>query len=76
VKSKTLSCLAMLLLVLAVSSPSPAAGKNPQLEDALHDLHAAKDHIEQVQHDFDGHRTLALKAIDEAYHQLEICLQY
>jgi hypothetical protein len=76
VKNKMISSLAMLALVLALSSPSPAAGKHPHLEDALHDLHAAKDHIEQEQHDYDGHRAAALKAIDEAYHQLELCLQY
>jgi hypothetical protein len=76
VKKKTISSFAMLALLLALSSPSPAAGKHPQIEDAMHALHSAKDHILAVQHDFGGHRTEAIRAIDEAYHQLEICLQF
>jgi hypothetical protein len=63
-------------LLLALSSPSPAAGKHPQIEDALAALRNAREHLEHASHDFGGHRVDAIKAIDEADRQLKICLQY
>ncbi len=75
-KNRLVSSLAVLALMLAVSSPSPAFGKHPQIEDALHALHNAKDHLEHAAHDFGGHRVDAIRAIDEADRQLRICLQY
>lgn len=75
-KNRLISSLAVLALMLAVSSPSPAFGKHPQIEDALHALHNAKDHLEHAAHDFGGHRVDAIHAIDEADRQLRICLQY
>ena len=75
-KRKILSSAAVIGLLLAMSSPSPAAGKHPQIEDALAALHNAKDHLEHAAHDFGGHRVDAIKAIDEADRQLRICMQY
>ena len=75
-KNKLISGVAFVTLVLALSSPSPAAGSYPKIQDAMHALHDAKDHIEQEKNDFGGHRAAALKSIDDAYHQLELCLQY
>jgi hypothetical protein len=63
-------------LMIALSSPSPAAGKHPQIEAALRALAGAKDHLEHAAHDFGGHRVDAIRAIDEADKQLRICLQY
>jgi hypothetical protein len=74
-KNKIVTSFAVLALVLALSSPSPAAGSYPLIEEAMHSLHDAKDRVEQTKHDFAGHRAAALHAIDEAYHQLELCLQ-
>jgi len=76
VKNRMISYFVVLALMLAISSPSSAIGNHPKIEEAMHSLHDAKDRVEQEQHDFDGHRAAALKAIDEAYHQLELCLQY
>jgi hypothetical protein len=76
VKQKFITSLAAIALLLALSSPSPAAGKHPQIEAALHALAGAKDHLQHAAHDFGGHRVDAIRAIDEADRQLRICLQY
>lgn len=75
-KQKLMTSFAAIALMLVLSSPSPAAGKHPQIEDALHALANAKAHLERAAHDFGGHRVDAIRAIDEADRQLRICLQY
>jgi hypothetical protein len=76
VKHKIMSSLSLLALMLALSSPSPAAGPHPQIEAALRALGNAKEHLLHASHDFGGHRVDAVRAIDEAAHQLNICMQY
>jgi len=76
VKQKVMTSFAVIGLMVALSSPSPAAGKHPQIEAALHALADAKAHLEHAAHDFGGHRVDAIHAIDEADRQLRICLQY
>jgi hypothetical protein len=56
-------------------APAPPE-KHPQIREALESLRNSKQHLEHAAHDFGGHRVEAIKAIDEAIHQLEICLQY
>jgi hypothetical protein len=73
---KLVSSFAVLAMMLAISSPSPAFGRHPEIEDALHALHAAKDHLAHASHDFGGHRVDAIRAIDEADRQLRICMGY
>jgi hypothetical protein len=75
-KSRLMSSFAVLAMLLAISSPSPAFGNHPEIEDALHALHVAKSHLEHASHDFQGHRVDAIRAIDEADRQLRICMQY
>jgi len=75
-KHKLTSSFALIALMLALSSPSPAAGRHPQIEAALRALHDAKEHLEHAAHDFGGHRVDAIRAIDEADRQLRICMQY
>ena len=75
-KHKMISSFALIALMLALSSPSPAAGRHPQIEAALNALHDAREHLEHAAHDFGGHRVDAIRAIDEAAHQLRICMQY
>ena len=75
-KQKMISSFAVIAMMLALSSPSPAFGKHPEIEDALRALKGAKDHLLAAAHDFGGHRVDAIRAIDEADHQLRICLQY
>ncbi len=75
-KQKMMSSFALIAMMLALSSPSPAFGKHPEIEDALRALKGAKDHLQQAAHDFGGHRVDAIRAIDEADRQLRICMQY
>ena len=75
-KRRVLSSFAVLAMLVAISSPSPAFGRHPEIEDALHALHNAKVHLEHASHDFNGHRVEAIRAIDEADRQLRICMQY
>ena len=56
-------------------APAPPE-KHPQIREALESLRSSKQHLEHAAHDFGGHRVEAIHAIDEAIHQLEICLQY
>ena len=75
-KKRMMGAFVTLALMLALSSPSPAAGKHPQIEDALRALREAKEHLQHAPHDFGGHRVDAIRAIDEAEHQLRICMEY
>jgi hypothetical protein len=59
------------------AAPAPAPPEeHPQIRAALAALRNSKEHLEHAAHDFGGHRVEAIKAIDEAIRQLEICLQY
>jgi hypothetical protein len=75
-RKKMMSTFAVLGLMIALSSPSPARGNHPEIEAALHALAGAKDHLQHAAHDFGGHRVDAIRAIDEADRQLRICMQY
>jgi hypothetical protein len=75
-KHRITSSFAVLAMLLMLSSPSPAAGRHPQIHAALEALQRAKMHLQEAAHDFGGHRADAIHAIDEAQRQLEICLQY
>ena len=62
------------------AKPAPTAPvppeKHPRIREALASLRASKEDLEHAAHDFGGHRVEAMKAIDEAIRQLEICLKY
>jgi len=70
-----LSTFAMVVILLALSSPSPAAGKHPQIEAALESLRAAREHLNNAEHDFHGHRAAALNHVNEAIKEAQICMQ-
>ncbi len=75
-KHKMIGSLAVFALTLMLSSSSPAAGKHPEIEDAIASLARAKNHLLHAANDFGGHKADAVKAIDEADRQLRICMQY
>ncbi|MGO9125056.1 MAG: hypothetical protein ACLP6G_09205 [Terriglobales bacterium] len=75
-KHRIMSSFAVLSMLLMLSSPSPAAGRHPQIHAALDALQRAKMHLQEAAHDFGGHRVDAIRAIDEADKQLRICLEY
>jgi hypothetical protein len=69
----------------AAPAPAPAANpanaaatpeEHPQIREAIASLRHAKEHLEHAAHDFGGHKVEAIRATDEAIHQLEICLKY
>jgi hypothetical protein len=57
------------------ASPAPVP-PHPEIQRAIEALHVARTHIHDAAHDFGGHREDALHAVDEAIHQLEICMKY
>ena len=71
-----MSVLAVLALMMALAPSSPAAGRHPQIQEALQALRNARAHLMEAAHDFHGHKADAIKATDEAIRQLEICMQY
>ncbi len=58
-------------------APAPAAAAmpepHPHIHEALEAMRAAKHHLETAEHDFDGHRMEAIKHLDMAIHEAEIC---
>jgi hypothetical protein len=67
----------MLLLLLTLSPASPAQGeRHPEIRTAIRALENAKRHLQEAKHDFGGHRVEAIRAADEAIHQLQACLEY
>ena len=75
-KVRLMSLFSMFALLLALTPPSPAAERHPQIRAAIRALEAAKDHLQHAAHDFGGHRVEAIEAIDNAHRQLEECLKY
>jgi hypothetical protein len=49
------------------------APPHPHIHEALEAMRAAKHHLESAEHDFDGHRMEAIKHLDMAIHEAEIC---
>ena len=69
-----------------VASATPASGylvpvpanpvqAHPRIRAAIDALAAAKAELKAAPHDFDGHRVDAIKAIDAALEQLNICMK-
>ena len=72
---KMLTAVTVASLMLAITPTSPAFERHPEIRAAIEALHNAKDHLEHASHDFHGHRADAIRAIDEADHQLHICME-
>lgn len=60
----------------AGAAATPAAEPHPEIREAIASLRHAREHLQHAKHDFGGHREEALRATDEAIHQLEVCLEY
>jgi hypothetical protein len=52
---------------------SPAPEMHPHIHESLEAMRAAKHHLEEAAHDFDGHRMKAIEHLDMAIHEAEIC---
>jgi hypothetical protein len=71
--------VAVLAVTLALAFPavapaSSSAERHPEIREAIASLRRAKEHLEHAAHDFGGHRVEAIRATDEAIHQLQLCL--
>jgi hypothetical protein len=60
----------------AVPAGAPAPEPHPEIREAIESLRRARMHMDHAAHDFGGHRVDAIRATDEAIHQLQICLKY
>jgi hypothetical protein len=63
----------------AAPTPEPAKAvpaDHPEIHEAINSLRHAREHLDHAAHDFGGHRVEAIRAIDEALHQLDVCLRY
>jgi hypothetical protein len=49
---------------------------HPHIRAAIKELEEAKRELQTAAHDFGGHRADAVRACDEAIHQLQLALQY
>ena len=49
---------------------------HPAIHRALKELREAKRELKEAAHDFGGHREDAIKAVDGAIEQLEVCLKH
>ena len=50
--------------------------QHPHIRQAIRELNEAKHELQTAAHDFGGHRVEALRACDDAIHQLQLALQY
>ncbi len=57
-------------------TPAAAPAPHPEIRAAINSLQRAKMHLQEADHDFGGHRVDAIKAIDNAIGQLQICMKY
>jgi hypothetical protein len=50
--------------------------RHPEIRAAMDSLRQAQDSLNHADHDFGGHRVAAMKHIDAAMHELQICMKY
>lgn len=64
----------MALPTAVPTSASPV--EHHRIRAAITQLQDARDYLEHAPHDFGGHKAAAMRSIDGAIEQLNICLQY
>jgi hypothetical protein len=52
---------------------APPDDPHPHIHAALEAMHHAKEELDSAAHDFHGHRVEAIKHLDAAIHEAEIC---
>jgi hypothetical protein len=58
------------------AADAAAVEHHPHIHAAIHELKDARKDLKDADHDFGGHREDAVKAIDVAIEQLEVCLKH
>lgn len=74
-KKQMLAALGVLAVLLMFTPASPAAGRHPEIEASLGALRSAREDLMHAAHDYHGHRANAVKHVDEAIREAEICMQ-
>ncbi len=74
-KKHVSSGVALLFAMLLLSPASPAREPHPHIAAALQSLRDAKRQLESAAHDYHGHRVEAIKHVDQAIHEAEICMK-
>jgi hypothetical protein len=59
--------------VVAAPAAAMPAPEHPHIHEALEAMRAARHHLEQAERGFEGHREEAIKHLDMAIHEAEIC---
>ena len=69
--------LTMTAYATGVLAPTAAhaAGRHPKIHAALAELRAAREELNAAETDFGGHKADAIRAVDGAIEQLEICIK-
>jgi hypothetical protein len=49
---------------------------HPEISEAIRALKVARNHLKVAAHDFGGHRAHAVKDVNRAIKQLEVCLKF
>jgi len=60
----------------AAAAPAPVPQDHPEIRDAIAALRTARGHLKEARHDFGGHRAEALRDVDKAINQLQVCMRY
>jgi hypothetical protein len=72
---KILRILPLVMLVAILSPSAPAFEPHPHIHAAIENLRSAKASLEAAGNEFHGHRVAAIKHIDEAIAEAEICMR-
>ena len=70
------SAIAVGLLSLLAGAGQAQAPKYHHLHHALWELRDARVELKEAKHDFGGHREKALRAVDGAIRQLDLCIKF
>ncbi len=65
--------------VAAAANAKPAAAaaqRHPEIRAAMEALRQAQNNLDRAEHHFGGHRTAAMKHINQAMHELDLCMKY
>jgi|SRR5579863_2328255 len=60
--------------VTVAAVPAAPMPEHPHIREALEAMHAARHHMESAEPIFQGHREEAIKHLDAAIHEAEICM--
>jgi len=69
------AAFALPVTMISRAQAEPRREHHPEIHKAIAALEAAKHYMERADHDFHGHRVEALRATDEAIHQLRLAVE-